>query len=223
MKKDREKIKKRIIDAAEQVFANCGIEGTSIRKIVKRAQVNLATVYYYFGSKEGLVIAILERRFGSVYKQHKELIRKFRESDGTYTLEQVLEAMLTPPLQAAESEPSKAHIIRKLIGRIVSDPHPKVHEILYRRHKDVREGFFELIHKAVPHLKEADLQWRLEFIWGALAFLMSNPQKLEKMSNGACNPLDTKTALKQMIQFFAAGLRAPSAEDLNFNNELRNI
>jgi len=42
-------------------------------------------------------------------------------------------------------------------------------------------------------------------------FILCNPQKVEFMSGGVCNPLDTKTVLNQMIKFFSAGLRAPSA------------
>ena len=43
--------RERILEAAEQVFGDAGFAGASMRAIVRRAKVNLATVYYYFGSK----------------------------------------------------------------------------------------------------------------------------------------------------------------------------
>ncbi len=210
MKKGRIDVREKILDVAEKIFADSGIEGASIRDIVTAAKVNLATVYYYFGSKQGLFSAVMERRFGSVYKEQKENIKKIQAGIEQYSLEQILEAMLLPPLLVAGNDPSKGQIVRKLIGRIVTEPHKTSWELMRRRHKDLREAYLDLIHKKVPHLTKTDLQWRIEFIWGALAFLMCNPQKLEYMSDGLCNPSDTKMVLKQMLCFFAAGLKAPS-------------
>ncbi|MGC8886886.1 MAG: TetR/AcrR family transcriptional regulator [Verrucomicrobiia bacterium] len=206
--------KERILDVAEKAFADCGFEGASMRDIVKAAKVNLATVYYYFGSKEGLLLAVLDRRFDPFYKKQKETLKKFQENPDKYSLEDILEAMLKTPLSIAESEPSRIQIIRRLIGRMVTEPHRLNNEINKRHHKDLREGFINLIKSKVPYLSEIDLQWRFEFIWGSLFFILCNPQKVELMSGGICNPLDTKTVLNQMVRFFSAGLRVPSsAED----------
>lgn len=207
--------KERILDVAEKIFAECGFEGASMREIVKAAKVNLATVYYYFGSKEGLLWAVLDRRFDPFYMEQKENLKRLQENPDKYTLEDILESMLKTPLGIAESEPSRIQIIRRLIGRMVTEPHRLNHEVNKRRHKDLREGFIRLIKSKVPYLTEIDLQWRFEFIWGSMFFILCNPQKVEFMSGGVCNPLDTKTVLNQMVKFFAAGLRAPSTtEDL---------
>jgi AcrR family transcriptional regulator len=51
----------RILVAAEELFANQGFDGVSIREIANLAQVNSAMIYYYFGNKEDLYRSILER------------------------------------------------------------------------------------------------------------------------------------------------------------------
>ena len=43
-----------IIEAAEKLFAAKGFNGTSVRDIAEAAEVNLAMISYYFGSKEKL-------------------------------------------------------------------------------------------------------------------------------------------------------------------------
>lgn len=53
-----------ILDAAEELFAEHGFEGTSVRDIAGHASVNLAMISYYFGSKEKLLIALVEYRAG---------------------------------------------------------------------------------------------------------------------------------------------------------------
>jgi AcrR family transcriptional regulator len=61
-----EKVDKRahILAVAEQLFADNGFDGTSVRDIAQLANVNLAMVSYYFGSKEKLLEALIEDRAG---------------------------------------------------------------------------------------------------------------------------------------------------------------
>jgi AcrR family transcriptional regulator len=51
-----------IMDAAEQLFAEHGFAGTSVRDIAESAGVNLAMISYYFGSKERLMEAMFNYR-----------------------------------------------------------------------------------------------------------------------------------------------------------------
>lgn len=51
----------RILDAAEELFADRGFAETSLRMITSRAKVNLAAVNYHFGSKKSLIQAVFAR------------------------------------------------------------------------------------------------------------------------------------------------------------------
>ncbi len=51
-----------IINHAVELFAEKGFEGTSIRDLAARAEVNVAMVNYYFGSKEKLFESMVEVR-----------------------------------------------------------------------------------------------------------------------------------------------------------------
>lgn len=52
--------RKAILKAATKVFAKYGYDGGSVEKISKAAKSYDRMIYYYFGSKEGLFIAVLE-------------------------------------------------------------------------------------------------------------------------------------------------------------------
>src|SRR3954464_1769119 len=52
-------IPRKLIEAATEIFARHGFAGTRVREIVRAAEVNLASVNYYFGGKEGLYAATL--------------------------------------------------------------------------------------------------------------------------------------------------------------------
>lgn len=61
---DKDKIDKKdhILDVAERVFSEMGFDGASTRMISGEAGVNMAMLNYYFGSKEGLFLAVIERK-----------------------------------------------------------------------------------------------------------------------------------------------------------------
>ena len=56
----------RILDAAEHAFSVAGLAGARVASIAQDADVNKAMLYYYFGSKEGLYTAVLERVADSI-------------------------------------------------------------------------------------------------------------------------------------------------------------
>ncbi len=56
--------KKAILRVAARLFATRGFEATSVREIVEAAGVTKPTLYYYFGSKEGLATGALDRADG---------------------------------------------------------------------------------------------------------------------------------------------------------------
>ena len=61
MKKPKdENSKSRILEAATTLFAQKGFDGTSIREICKKANVNLCMISYYWGGKQELYNGIIE-------------------------------------------------------------------------------------------------------------------------------------------------------------------
>ena len=56
-----------IMEMAEVLFAEKGFNGTSVRDIAEKANVNLAMISYYFGSKDKLLEAIFSYR-GETFK-----------------------------------------------------------------------------------------------------------------------------------------------------------
>jgi AcrR family transcriptional regulator len=64
-----------ILRAAEMLFAEFGFEGTSTRQISKESGANMAMINYYFGSKEGVFIEIMESRIMG-FKTQLDLINQ---------------------------------------------------------------------------------------------------------------------------------------------------
>ena len=64
-----------IIETAEELFADRGYDGTSVRDIADEAGVNVAMISYYYGSKEKLMEALFEHRIGSIQMRVESLLK----------------------------------------------------------------------------------------------------------------------------------------------------
>lgn len=62
-KRNLERTRRRILDAAAGEFADLGLSGARVDRIARKAGVSKAMIYYIFGGKEDLHIAVLESLF----------------------------------------------------------------------------------------------------------------------------------------------------------------
>lgn len=72
-----EKVDKKlaILEAANKLFCEMGYEGTSTRQIAKESGANMAMINYYFGSKEGVFIEIMNERIEN-FSAHLKIINE---------------------------------------------------------------------------------------------------------------------------------------------------
>lgn len=80
--------RKKILQAAAELFINSGFEGVSISQIAKRARINQSLIYHYFESKEELWKSV-KKTFVDTYVSKEDL--KFDIKNGLeYTLKQII-------------------------------------------------------------------------------------------------------------------------------------
>jgi AcrR family transcriptional regulator len=50
-----------VLDAAERVMAEHGYDAATLARVVEEAGIPASSVYHYFGSKDGILLAVMER------------------------------------------------------------------------------------------------------------------------------------------------------------------
>jgi len=90
VKPEESEVARHIARTASRLFARRGYEATSIREIVEAAGVAKPTLYYYYGSKEGLAKAVLVDPLATLSERLGEIVRTV--ADPVQALEDVLEA-----------------------------------------------------------------------------------------------------------------------------------
>lgn len=99
----RPQARESLLDAASRLFGQYGVSAVSLRRLASEADVTPAMVHYYFGSKEGLYHAMLERTFARILERVRAALAQGR-SDAEPTGDQ-LEALLAVLMEALAAEP----------------------------------------------------------------------------------------------------------------------
>jgi AcrR family transcriptional regulator len=71
--RDAERTKQAILDAAKVEFAEKGLAGARVDTIAEQSGANKRMLYYYFGSKDDLYVAVLEDVYGAMRRTESDL------------------------------------------------------------------------------------------------------------------------------------------------------
>lgn len=199
--------KEQILDTAERLFAERGIDAVSLRALTAEAGVNLASVHYHFGSKESLVTEVLDRRVDALNRERLEMLDEVerKAGDGAPSLEGVLRAFFAPAIRTSQ-QTGKSFM--RLCGRMHAEPPDYVQKYFDAKFGPVIQRFMVAFARAVPELSAKERSWRIHFSAGAMVFTMLEGEKLKRYSHGLCDPANVEETIAHMVHFTAAGLRA---------------
>lgn len=202
----------RILGAAECLFAEQGISGTSLRALTRTAEVNLAAVHYYFGSKEQLLDAVIERRARPVNHERLRALEALVDAAGGAEpeIDEILRAFITPAVDALPVAQVESQRLARLLARIEAQP-PEVVEALSRKHfGTVAARFVEACQRSLPELPRPLVADRFRFAAGLFSFLFSGNFDLDRIPGHPPRAAGLEQKLESMIAFLAAGMRAPT-------------
>ena len=131
--------RKEIRDAAVTVFNRLGFANTSLSKVARELELDRATLYYYFSSKEDLFDEIV----GAVLERNHDLARKIAESEISprRKLRDLMTAMM---VSYGENYPLLYIYIREDL-RQVSDARSEWSKEMRALNRGIEQAFIEII------------------------------------------------------------------------------
>ncbi|NII84402.1 MULTISPECIES: TetR/AcrR family transcriptional regulator [unclassified Pedobacter] len=193
MKTEKVDKKQAILAAAEKLFCETGYEGTSTRQIAKESGANMAMINYYFGSKEGVFVEIMNERIAGFASQLKII-----NEDKISALE-------------------KLHkVIEGYVNRIMSNTafHKMMHRELsltqrpemYDKIKDAMSQNMQLIDRIITggiedgSFNKVDVRMVIATIMGTITNIVIAPHKVMSCANfDLNNPKDKKIIKERAI------------------------
>lgn len=106
--------RRELLDAAYALIAEKGLEHLRTRDIAARAGVNISTLHYYFGTKDGLVAALIR----DVHDQFKRNLGKTEPADDAGS---ILRHIFVNASQTFRAKPYLATVLQELLARAGHD------------------------------------------------------------------------------------------------------
>ncbi len=188
----------RILDAAEGLFIEHGYAATSMRAIANGARVNLAATNYHFGSKKGLLAAVLHRRIEPINHKRLLLLEELKISERQLTVRAILEVFFQPVAEAIGMGMS----VPRLMGRMYGEPESLIKPILEAEFSTVATAFQSALSLAMPDVPKEQLRFRFHLMIGSMIHLLQFPTPL----GAASAPENSADDITYLVDFVEAGL-----------------
>jgi AcrR family transcriptional regulator len=213
-KQDRDTTKELILDTAERLFAERGLDAASVRDITGAAGVNLGAITYHFGTKQRLIAAMFNRHFGPLRQRVHELLEEAEQRAGHEPppIEELLDALMRPMVEGSFCTGKRNIPFMRLMGRCQSEPNPQVQRLIRSHMEEIFARFAAALQRVLPGLPREELFWRIQFVMGAMhrALLVSSKDDLPPVKGS--EKLDAEGLLRRLVAFAAQGMKAPNTQ-----------
>jgi len=202
-------VKDRLLDAAEGLFCEHGFKGTSIRDIAASAGCNIASVNYYFGSKEKLYEEVWRRHLIPMRDARVESINKVMSRAGARPdLEELLRSF-ADTVVGSMVDKSKTSRLSKLMAREYIDSHLPTDMFANEVMAPTITAMHGALVKTCPDLDESKILLVVFSVVGQLVHVVHVKTMFEHGGKDLRLPIfDSDEAINHIVRFSAAGIRA---------------
>ncbi len=200
-----------MLDVAEKLFAENGIDNVSIREIVRASgQSNLSAAHYHFGSREALIGAMLARRIRVINTiRHKRLdeLEETGRGDSVYAIVSATVGVLGEVVKTLPWGPDYVRVAAQALFS------PKLHvwSLLDTETISGHARCSAMLRRLLPHLPKPVFKDRIWILNNETAYNIARWVQ----SNGAVTPANTRKyamLIRNTSDFLAAGMAAPLGE-----------
>lgn len=201
-------VREQILDAAEFLFSKWGYTGVSIRDVTDLAEMRLANVNYYFGSKQNLYTEVLRRRAEVLSRDRLAAIEAAIASDltGAAFVEALVDAYMAPALKLALEGGEGWRNFFQLIGHITfSRLWP---EQISPYFNAPAERFVDALESRFPQTTAFDRQAISLLIIGPVIFMLARTGRVETYREPAFSSDDLEALAPDTRRFVIGGVCA---------------
>ncbi len=196
-----------ILEAAERLCGERGLESVSIRDIARQAGVSISVIYHHYGSKAELLRTVLRTRLEELARMHDVVFAEL-EAEPKPELRRILHAVFAP-IARLRAPSSGRHATLQFLARALVSTLPEVKEETDATVVQLRR-VVGLLERALPHLSHAEICWRLHFTFGIQHMTHWDDERLAILSQGECDGGSAEESVERAVAFAEAAFLAPS-------------
>lgn len=199
--------KERLLDAAEHLFARDGIHGARIREINELAgQRNPSALHYHFGSRDGLVVAILLRHQSEIDKEVERCLDEL-EIEGEPDVRAIVDSVIRP--MAAKLRTSSGRDWARIIPQYLPALSENLRRGVVRPATPQSHRVLALLKTQINHLPEAVQRERLVDYAVVLTSLMA--ERAHQLESGRRPSLNEQRFVTHLIDVLVAVMTTPTS------------
>ena len=204
-----EDTRQRLIEAATRGFAEFGVHTASLLEITRQAgQRNRGAVHYHFGSRTGMLVAVLEQHLDVLAAREHELLAIARSRPAN-DLESVVRALILPAVELAELG-GQGRCYLMILGELIEDdPEALDPDIV---HALERMGGFEvysMLEERMPSIPDEVRSERLSLVTAfVLRAIADRSRAGERLTPGRAQ-LATDPFARNLVAMVVGMLSAP--------------
>jgi AcrR family transcriptional regulator len=210
LSKPKKSTRKRLLKSAESLFAKRGFGGLTLREVSQQSNTNLASAHYHFGSKEALVMEMLQCRIRPINDRRKHYIAnaKAKSKGKALPTHLIFEALIAPIGEEISKSIHNRKTLAQIVARSFTEPESFIQEMHRRFFGELCELFINELCLAHPNTPKEDICWNLHFAISSMLGALAQHRRLHHFSQGLCDENDTSTMISRLILFVTHGFEA---------------
>ena len=210
MTSDQQKLPPRdqLLDVAESLFSLRGFYGVTVRQITDAANLRLASVNYYFKTKEGLFQAVLARRAALIVNERKSrlLAIDFDKLSREEGIRELVVAIVEPMYRRMFDEDLRWHSYISLLANISTIALSPEADLTPMNSLDlVSVEFVDALQSLSSTNNEHQAHNVFQFITGTTLYTLSNNGRINKLSNGKFRSDEFSLIYPDMVDYISHG------------------
>lgn len=200
--------KERMLDAAEELFALHGYDGTSLRDVATRSGSRLALVTYHFGTKDALFNKVIERRSSFMALRRMQSLDEARQrvGDQPIPINDLIQGYVWPFVERSAYGGAGWKNYTLLVARLANSP--SWASVISDHYDAVARQYLIEFKRTIPNAADSDLYYSFSFMVATMLGILAEPGRVECLSNGKVNASNLEEVYEVMLPFLAAGFTA---------------
>ncbi|UFZ03144.1 TetR/AcrR family transcriptional regulator [Bradyrhizobium ontarionense] len=199
---------KLILDTSEELFAQLGYFGVTIKDVADKMGIHPALIHYYFEGKKALFDAVFERRVAyAVAVRTAELDAYEAKVGDRPTVEGALRAYYDGAFEVYLNDEDGWRHFGRIFAQVNNAPGYGA-EMMDTYFDPLVLRLIRLLRKALPDASPEDLFWSFQFTSGAYSLVLSRTGRIDRLSDNLCASDDFAAVRERFVTFMAGGFTA---------------
>jgi|SRR5579862_2955816 len=202
----------RIKEAAQRLIAEHGVDGVSVRDIVMAAgQKNMASLHYYFGTKENLIKELVVDAAKLMEGRREEALIALEKSGVPVVLRDVVAITIGGAVLDIDEGGRSATVLR-FLGAVTGTHRHLFEEAIGKKYNRAYQKCLELIRGCLPQVAPSVLNQRLLFMSISSYNVLITREAAIAFQGHARAYWGAPRTLSNFLDYVCAGLAAPVSE-----------